>query len=110
LLIEEARRVFEETGARVDLAFSLHALARFSTRSNDPTAAQSRYDEAIPLLASIKAECAFGLACQERAQLLAQAGRKNDARADLARALSSFEAVGADAEKHDAEKAAEALG
>ena len=110
-LIEEAGRVFENTGARVDLAFSLQALARLAARSSrDPAVALCRYDEAIRLLESVKAEYAFGLACQERAQLLAQAGRKDDARADLARALSSFEAVGADAEKHDAEKAAEALG
>jgi tetratricopeptide (TPR) repeat protein len=110
-LIEEASRVFENTGARVDLAFSLHALARLADGSNrDPAVALCRYDEAIRLLESVTAEYAFGLACQERAQLLAQAGRKDDARADLARALSSFEAVGANAEKHDAEKAAEALG
>jgi class 3 adenylate cyclase/tetratricopeptide (TPR) repeat protein len=110
-LIEQARMIFEKTGARVDLAFSMHALARIAARSSrDPAAALSPYDEAITLLESVKAEYAFGLACQERAQLLAQAGRKGDARADLARALSSFEVVGADAEKHDAEKAAEALG
>jgi tetratricopeptide (TPR) repeat protein len=109
--IEEARRVFEETGARVDLAFSLHALARFSARSTrDPKAALPRYDEAITLLESVKAEHALGLACQERAQLLTRAGRKDDARTDLTRALRSFEAVEADAEKHDAEKAAQALG
>jgi hypothetical protein len=110
-LIEQARMIFEQTGARVDLAFSMHALARIAARSSrDPAAALSRYDEATTLLESVKAEYAFGLACQERAQLLAQAGRKGDARADLARALSIFEVVGADAEKHDAEKAAEALG
>jgi tetratricopeptide (TPR) repeat protein len=110
-LIEEADRVFENTGARVDLAFSLLALARLAARSSrDPAVALCRYDEAIRLLEFVKAEYAFGLARQERAQLLAQAGRKDDARADLARALSSFEAVGADPEKHDVEKAAEALG
>jgi class 3 adenylate cyclase/tetratricopeptide (TPR) repeat protein len=110
-LIEEAGRVFENIGARVDLAFSLQAMARLAARSSrDPTVTLCRYDEAIRLLESVKAEYAFGLACQERAQLLAHAGRKDDARADLTRALSSFEAVGADAEKHDAEKAAEALG
>jgi hypothetical protein len=109
-LVEEARSIFDQTGAKVDLAFSLHALARIAARSSrKPVAAISRYDGAITLLESVKAEHAFGFACRERAQLLAQSGRKDDAREDFARASRSFEAVGADADKLDVEKSARTL-
>jgi class 3 adenylate cyclase/tetratricopeptide (TPR) repeat protein len=99
-LIDEATRVFEQTGARVDLAFCLHARARIAAAMRDDTdAALQRYDRAIAALDAVKADYGLGLACRERAQLLAKRGRDREARADLARADQCFAAVGADAEK-----------
>ena len=105
-LVEEARHVFEQTGANVDLAFSLHALARMAaTAGSDTNTALRHYDRAITALDAVKAEYNLGLACRERAQLLTQWGRRDEAQADLTRAQCCFEAIGADAEKADVEKA-----
>jgi tetratricopeptide (TPR) repeat protein len=50
-LAEEARRVFGQTGAKVDLAFSLHALARMAAAAAaDTDAAQQHYARAIAAL------------------------------------------------------------
>jgi len=103
--MEEARRVFEETGARVDLAFCLHAQARMAAASV-ADAALCRYDQAIALLEAVKAELKHGLACQERAGLLVKFGRREEARADLEIARRSFAAVGAETRKVDAELSA----
>jgi tetratricopeptide (TPR) repeat protein len=99
-LVEEARQVFEQTGARVDLAFCLHALARMAaaTRANTD-AVLEHYDRAIPALDAVKAEYNLGLAYRERAQLLAKRGQHDEARSDMVRADHCFAAVGADAEK-----------
>ena len=104
-LIGQARAVFEQTGARVDLAFSLHALVRRTAADvgADTDLALSRYSEAIALLDAVKAELSLGLACQERAVLLVRRGRRDEARADLERARRSFEAVGAETRNVDGE-------
>ena len=72
-LVDEARRVFDATGAKVDLAFSLHALARLAAATGtDNEAALLRYDQAITALDAVKAEYNLGLAGRERAQLPAK--------------------------------------
>jgi tetratricopeptide (TPR) repeat protein len=98
-LIEEARHVFEQTGATVDLALCLHALARVAAASTDADAALRRYDQAIAALDAVNAEYNLGLASQERAQLLTKLGVHDGAQADLARARRCFATVGVDAEK-----------
>jgi tetratricopeptide (TPR) repeat protein len=96
-LVDEARAVFQSTGAKVDLAFALHVLARMAAVSDsNAETALALYDQAIAGLSEVKAEARLGLACQERAQLLVQAGRHEEARSDLARARHSFDAVSAD--------------
>jgi class 3 adenylate cyclase/tetratricopeptide (TPR) repeat protein len=99
-LVEEARRIFEQTGAKVDLAFCLHALARIAaaTRANTD-AVLEHYDRAIAALDAVKAEYDLGLASRERAQLLSKLGRHDEARSDMVRADHCFAAVGADAAK-----------
>jgi class 3 adenylate cyclase/tetratricopeptide (TPR) repeat protein len=87
--IAEARSVFERTGARVDLAFALHAQARLAREPRSNIAASIEgYNRAIAELDEVGAEYALGNACRERAQLLSQLGRHNEARSDLERAQS----------------------
>jgi tetratricopeptide (TPR) repeat protein len=102
-LVDEARATFQSTGAKVDLAFALHVLARMAavSHSNAETAL-TLYDQAIAGLSEVKAEGQLGLACQERARLLEEAGRHEEARADLARARNSREAISTDAQKTEA--------
>ena len=76
--VEEARRIFDETGAKVDLALSLRTLARMAAASGtDDELALRRYDQAIAALDAVKAEYDFGLACQECAPLLAKCGQNS---------------------------------
>jgi tetratricopeptide (TPR) repeat protein len=99
-LVEEARQVFEQTEAKVDLAFSLHALARMAAAAvADTDAALQHYDRAITALDAVKAECTLGLAYRERGQLLAKCGQHDEARSDMVRADHCFAAVEAEAEK-----------
>jgi tetratricopeptide (TPR) repeat protein len=80
-LVDEARAAFESTGAKVDLAFALHVLARMAAAADfNAVATLALYDQAIAGLSEVKAEGRVGLACQERAQLLVQAGRHEEAR------------------------------
>jgi hypothetical protein len=84
-LVGEATGVFVQTGARVDLAFSLHARARIASESSaDVRATLQRYDQAIAVLDEVKVEYALGVACRQRARLHAQVSRLDLARADLA--------------------------
>ena len=95
-VVDEAIKVFEQTGARVDLAFSLHARADMAPTSGaEVDLTLRRFDQAIAALGDVKAEYALGVACRQRAQLHAQLGRREQARADLATAKECFEAVGA---------------
>jgi tetratricopeptide (TPR) repeat protein len=75
-LVDEATDVFVQTGARVDLAFSLHARARMASASSgaDVRAALQRYDQAIVVLDEVRAEYALGVACRQRARLHEQTG------------------------------------
>jgi tetratricopeptide (TPR) repeat protein len=99
-LVEEARGVFYSTGAKVDLAFARHDLSRMAAVSDfNAVTVLALYEQAIAGLSEVKAEGRIGLACQERAQLLLQAGRHEEARSDLARARHSLAAVSADAER-----------
>jgi class 3 adenylate cyclase/tetratricopeptide (TPR) repeat protein len=110
-LVDEATGAFAQTGARVDLAFSLHARARMAAASGaDAGSALQRYDQAIALLDEVKAEYALGLACGQRAQLHKQLGYLDLARADLAQARRCFAAVGAAVEQAEVEQEAIALG
>lgn len=110
-LVDEATGVFVQTGARVDLAFSLHARARMASESSaDVRSTLQRYDQAIAVLDEVKGEYALGVACRQRAQLQKQLGRLAQARTDLANARSCFAAVGAALEQADVEQAAIALG
>jgi tetratricopeptide (TPR) repeat protein len=110
-LVDEATRVFEQAGARVYLAFGLHARARMERESGtDIDSTLQRYDQAIAALAEVKAEYALGVARRQRAQLHKQLGRLDQARADLAQARSCFAAVGAAVEQADVEQEAIALG
>ena len=106
--LQEAIDLFQKTGAKVDLAFSLHALARMAAAAtgSETEAALSHCDQAILALDAVKAEYNLGLACRERAQLIAKLGRHNEANADLARARLCFASVGADAERIATEKMA----
>jgi tetratricopeptide (TPR) repeat protein len=109
-LLDEATGVFVQTGARVDLAFSLHARARMASESGaDVRATLQRYDQAIAVLDEVKVEYALGVACRQRARLHAQVGRLDLARADLAQARSCFAAVGAAVEQAEVEQEAIAL-
>jgi hypothetical protein len=110
-LVDEATRVFEQTGARVYLAFSLHARARLEQESGaDRGLRLRRYDQAIVVLDEVKAEYELGAACRQRAQLHRQRGDPDQAREDLARAGRCFAAVGAAAEQAEVEQEAIALG
>ena len=110
-LVDEATRVFEQTGAKVDLAFSLHARARMAAESGaDVGSTLQRYDQAIAALDEVKAEYELGVACRQRAHLHKQLGRLDQARADLVQARSCFAAVGAAVEQADVEQEAIALG
>src|SRR5262249_49775646 len=83
-IVADACRVFEDIGAKVDLALALHALAHVAINSViDREAALLRYDEAITHLDAVKAEYNLGLARRERAQLLIDLGRHDDARCDF---------------------------
>jgi hypothetical protein len=105
-LVDEATRVFEQTGARVYLAFGLHARARMELESGaDVGSMLQRYDRAIAMLAEVKAEYELGVACRQRARLHTQLGRRDQARADLATARSCFAAVGAAQERAAVEEA-----
>ena len=103
-LVDEATQVFEQNGARVDLAFALHARAEMAPTSGpDVDTALRRFDQAIAALAEVRAEYALGAACRQRARLYAQLGRPDQARADLATARSCFSAVGAARDLTDVE-------
>ncbi len=111
VLVDEATRVFVQTGARVDQAFSLHARARMEAASGaDASLTLQRYDQAIAVLDEVKAEYAFGVACRQRAQLHKQLGLLGQARADLAQAQRCFAAVGAAVEQADVKQEASVLG
>ena len=110
-LVDEATRVFVQTGAKVDLSLGLHARARMEPASGaDVSSTLQRYDQAIAALDEVKAEHKLGLACRQRAQLHKERGRLDQARADLARARSCFAAIGAALEQAEAEQEAIALG
>jgi tetratricopeptide (TPR) repeat protein len=110
-LIDEATGVFAQTGARVDLAFSVHARAKMATASGaDAGSALQRYDQAIALLDEVQAEYALGVACRQRARLHEQTGHLDLARTDLAQARRCFTAVGAATEQAEAEQETIALG
>jgi hypothetical protein len=97
--LDEAIGVFEPAGARVDLAFALHARARLAAAAGEDAGATcARYDRAIALLADVKAEHALGVACQARAALRARLGHLDRARTDLATARQCFAAVAAEEE------------
>jgi tetratricopeptide (TPR) repeat protein len=110
-LVEDAQRLFESMGARVDLALSLHARARLAAASGaDVEPALHAYASALAALESVQAEYDIGLACRERAQLLAARGQREAARGDWIRARARFEAVGANAERDQADRDIVALG
>jgi len=92
-LVDEAIRAFEHTGARIDLAFALHARAILASGG---AAALERYDAAIAALDAVGAQYRLGRALTERAQLHRLSGRPVDARADLAAACARFIAAGAE--------------
>jgi tetratricopeptide (TPR) repeat protein len=109
-LVAEATRVFERTGARVYLASGLHARARMELESGaDAGSTLQRYDQAIALLAEVKAEYELAVASAQRARLHAQLGHQDQARADLATARSCFAMVGAAQEQAAVELEATAL-
>ncbi|MCI0354025.1 MAG: hypothetical protein L0099_03150, partial [Acidobacteria bacterium] len=109
--VDEATRVFVQTGARVDQAFSLHARARMAAASGaDVSSTLQRYDQAIATLNEVKAEYALGVACRQRAHLHQQCGRLDQARTDLAQAQRCFAAVGATEEQAEVEQEALTLG
>jgi len=103
-LVDEATQVFGQTGARVDLAFALHARAGIApTSAPDVDTTLRRLDQAIAALAEVRAEYALGAACRQRARLYAQLGRPDQARVDLATARGCFSAVGAARDLTDVE-------
>jgi hypothetical protein len=110
-LVDEATRVLEQAGARVDLAVGLHARARMASDSGaDIEAALCGFDRAIAALVEVKAEYTLGVAYRQRARLHVRLGRHEQARADLSSALRCFTAVGAAMEQKEAEHDASALG
>jgi hypothetical protein len=80
-MVAEARGVFENLGARVDLAFSLHALARL-VAATDTDRALEAYALAQDRLDAVGAEHRCALARQERAEILARGGHRGAAQAD----------------------------
>jgi len=81
-LVEQSRGIFESIGAKVDLAFSLHVLARMAATAGAIDVARRRYMGAIAALEAVKADDAFRLASREREPLLVACGQCNDARAE----------------------------
>ena len=81
-LVEQARGVFEAIGAQVDLALSLHVLARRAATAGAVEVALQRYAAAIAALEAAQADEAFRVATRERSRLLAASGRRDDARAE----------------------------
>jgi tetratricopeptide (TPR) repeat protein len=109
-LVDETTRVFEQTGAKVYLAFSLHARARMEPESGaDVGSTLQRYGQAIAALDEVKAEYDLGAACLRRAQLHKRLGCLDQARADLALAGRCFAAVGAASEQAEVERETIAL-
>jgi tetratricopeptide (TPR) repeat protein len=109
--VDEATRVFVQTGARVDLSFSLHTRARMAAESGaDGGSTLQHYDQAIGVLDEVKAEYGLGVACRQRAHLHKRRGHLDLARADLARAQRCFTAAGAASEQADVEHETIALG
>jgi tetratricopeptide (TPR) repeat protein len=110
-LVDEATGVFERTGARVDLAFSLHARARLAGQSDgDVSLTLQHYDRAIAALDAAKVEYELGVALQRRAQLHKLIGRLDQAHADAATAQRCFAAVGAAVGREEIERDATASG
>lgn len=109
-LVDEATTSFADSGARICLAFALHAQARMALQQgNEVTSALKRYDDAIAALDEVKAEYELGVACKQRAHLYQQLGQLDNVRLDLARARSCFEAVGAAPEQAEVEREANAF-
>lgn len=109
-LVDDAVAVFAQTGAKVYLASALHAQARMAMRSGEEvTSVLQRYDQAIAALDEVKAEYALGVACRQRARLYQKLGQLDSAHADLARARSCFEAVGAASEQAEVERESNAV-
>jgi hypothetical protein len=109
-LVDEARALFESIGAGVDLAFSLHVLARMAAAGNNSPSALQRYDRAVSALDAAGCEYAFATASRERALLLAACGRLGDAKADIARSRRGFATLGADTESSQAEELERTMG
>lgn len=95
-LVDEALRVFNRIGARVDSAFALHARARIGSapRAHDASTLEE-YDRAIAALDEVKAEYELGVACRSRARIQQGLGNLDLARADIARARDCFAMTGA---------------
>ena len=91
-LAEEATSRLAVIGAKVDCAFSRHVVARFAKSTG--ARALPLYDQAIDELDAAKAEYRVALACRERAELLEECGRNDDANADRFRAEQIFAALG----------------
>jgi hypothetical protein len=91
-LAEEATNRLAMIGAKVDCAFSRLVVARLAKRTG--TGALPLYDQAIAELEAAKAGYRVALACRERAELLEECGRKDDADADRVRAAQIFRAAG----------------
>ena len=109
-LVDEATAVFAQTGAKVYLAFGLHAQAALAMQSgSEIRSVLQRYDQAISALDEVGAEYDLGVACRQRAHLHQQLGQTDCARADLEKARSCFEAVGAPSEQAETEREAMVL-
>jgi tetratricopeptide (TPR) repeat protein len=94
--VDEATRLFETIGAKVDQAFGLNVRARLTAVSDtDINSALRHHDEAIAALQGVNAEYQLGLAYRRRAHLHERRGSLAAAHADLALAQRCFIAVGA---------------
>jgi tetratricopeptide (TPR) repeat protein len=110
-LVDEAASVFERTGAKVDLAFSLHTRATLDSKLGaEVSSTREHYDQAIVVLAEVKAEYTLGIGYSQRARLNKQLEHLDQAREDLACARSCFASAGAALEQVDVEQELIALG
>ena len=92
-LVEQAAEVFRQSGAKVFLAFALHAAAQLQAESStDTPSAIVSYLKAIAALEEIKADHELALACRQCARLQEQAGLHDDARPNLSKADALFSA------------------
>jgi tetratricopeptide (TPR) repeat protein len=109
-LIEQASQIFQQSGAKVFLAFALHSLAQLRSRSStDITTTVPNCTKAIAALEEAGADYELGVAYRQRAYLYKRLGQLDNAISDLKTAQECFEAVRATSEREEVAQEANAI-